>query len=293
MGVKAAMLSSAKVHPHFSTHFIALYQASILLYENGCSFIVHDKHKGDIVYARSAYQNEANSFWDEGFQLQALADLLESDEVCRFAFPQVNVLLANADFLLIPEALYDPDKVLTLFRYDQKKTQSANVYRNQFQGADSDLAFLVSENLSGLIHRFHPSAHYFHLVYGMLSGIYKQPAPIKRFNCLIFWEETRYFYFLLDEGRLIVADYQPFGNQQEAVYFIVNLYKHQLLSSEQTELQLFGENTNRKEIHGLLKQYLGDCRWQSYLIKDQEVVKDFELPASAYFYYSILRQCES
>lgn len=286
------MLSSVKVHPHFSAHFIALYQASILVYENGCSFIVHDKHKGDIVYARSTFPEENTSQWDEGFLLQSLSDLLESDEVCRYPFPQVQVLIASADYLMVPESIYDADKVVNLFRYEYKDLRNSLLYRNQFQGIDSDLVFLISEHLQGMIHRYHPSARFIHLVYCMLQGIFKTAPPPSRFNFLIYWEESRYFYFLLEEGRLILADHQSISNSLEAVYFIVNLYKHQLLTSEHTTFQMYGNNSQRKEIHSLLRQYLGNCSWKSYLIENQDAKKEFEIPSTTYFYYSILRQCE-
>jgi hypothetical protein len=286
------MLNSAKVHPHFSKHFIALYQASILVFKDGCSFIVHDKHKGEIVYARTATKENDENGWTEGFQLQAISDLLESDEVCRYYFSRVSVLVSTDAYFIVPDVISDEERIYELFKTDRKDLSNVLLFRNSIKGFDCELAFLVSENLHGLIQRFHPQAVFTHLMSHILESASKLPWQEKKFQYLIYWETNRYYYLLLEDGRLILADHQSFASTQEAVYFILNLYKQQLLSHEQSNIQMYGDILTRKEIHHLLKQYLGDVKWMSYFSKDQEAIQSYNLPSQAYFYFSILRSCE-
>ena len=75
------MLASTYSHPHFNKQFLALYKASILLLEDGFSFVVEDKHQNLIVYAAEYRIENREKDWPDVYYAQYLNDFLQQDGV--------------------------------------------------------------------------------------------------------------------------------------------------------------------------------------------------------------------
>lgn len=286
------MSSDTFIHPHFNKDFTALYKASLFLLEDGCFFIVEDKHQHQIMYAANRTFELIQQEPADVFYAQYLNEFLLSHEIHALPFSRKQVFVQPDTFELIPDALFDGIKSKELLRIQTHMIDRLSVDNEFISEWDVQLITGISQHIHGVLSQEFQSFSLKHLGSLLLkkSSHLRAVSQTNPVLC-VFIGNTSFVASLIWNNQLISLNLQRFSELNEALYYLINIQHQQLKNLGKMNVYLQGFPPSLLSLKVMLESYFSSV---STLFANHEVSIDGlqHLPEQIIPYYQLVSLCE-
>lgn len=294
MGVsnQKPMPSDTYIHPHFNKEFTALYKASLFLLEDGCFFIVEDKHQHQIMYAANQTIELIQQEPADVFYAQYLNEFLLSHEVHALPYSRKQVFVQPDSFELIPDALFDGIKSKELLRIQTQSIDILSVDSELVSEWDVQLVTGISQHVHGVLTQAFQAFSLKH----MASPLLEKCSHLRSINqtspaLCVFVGSNSFMAALIWKNQLTALILQRFNELPEALYYLINIQHQQLKQQGKMAIYLQGLPANVSALKVMLESYFSSV---SALLSNHEVpIEGLQhLPERIIPYYQLISICE-
>lgn len=294
MGVSylKSMSSDTFIHPHFNKDFTALYKASLFILEDGCFFIVEDKHQHQIMYAANQTFDLIQQEPADVFYAQYLNEFLLSNEIHGLPFSRKQVFVQPDSFELIPDALFDGIKSKELLRIQINSIDRLSIENEFVSEWDVQLVTGISQHIHGVLSQEFKAFSLKHLASPLLRKCsYLRSVNQSNPALCVFVGSNSFMAALIWHNQLIALSMQRFGDLQEALYYLINVQHQQLKNLGKMAIYLQGLPASVSALQVMLESYFSSV---SALYANHEVsIEGLQhLPERIIPYYQLTSLCE-
>lgn len=223
---------------------------SIRLSTDGFSFSIHSSLQDEPV----AYVNKEV---EPSLSLTAnLKRAFRDIELLGQEYRQVNVIMVNKRFTLVPLEMFEDDQSETLFYHNHTKKENETVHFNILKKSNAVVVFGMDKSAVQFLSEQYPEAKF-----------YSQASPlIEHFSVKSKLGNNRKMYacvrgnaidmFCFERGHLMLANSFDCKETPDRIYYLLYLWKQLGLDQERDELHLTGLLTDKEKLVNDLRKFI-------------------------------------
>lgn len=225
------------------------YSLSIRIYSDGFSFSVLEK---DELLVRIQKQvttphETANRLHEE----------LQNQHLYEAEFKAIEVIVYNAAFTLVPRTLFRTEDAASWLQLNPTAhTADGDIYTDDLEAFGCTNVYVMPMAISAFLKTLTPAIKVQHGI----SKLLQQDVQQAQLHTGIFMFPTQQdiFAVALSDNKLLLANSYNYQTPEDAVYYIMNIYKQLDLSITNVKCYINTTETGA-EIKKALKQYIDVC----------------------------------
>lgn len=237
------------------------YELSILTGMDSFAYIIRDRTRNQLL----AYHSQTISAAEQTDWPATLENLVRADDKLR-SVRYGNCILGweSERLTLVPSALYDPAtprlylEQLTLVGLDDE------VRAERFQELGGALLFAVKRDQVEAAERRLSPLRTHHLAAGLLASWSNRSRRLNHQSVSCAVRGNKLFVAAHRNGQLLFFNTFPFGNSQDALYYLLLAYQQTGWTPDRVPLYLCGEITEHSELFRQFYRYVEDIRFCQY-----------------------------
>jgi len=280
---------------HFDPGNTKNYNLTILLSEDGFSFIVADPALGKYI-SLGVYEPVENlppgKTARSEIMLNAFNAFVNNHSFLGKTFASSRLLVETRLSTLIPAALYDPDQIAAYLNYSFHLPEQCHFASDMLPSADAYHVYAIPADWRKLAEISLPKVRFLHAGSGFVESVHMY-ARTQQLNEAVFvhlrpaWFEMAY----LANDKLIFYNTFAYSTQEDFIYHILFALGQLNLSPEMTDIYLAGEVEQDSPLHAIAKKYL---RHVHFTIRIENVGYSYifdSIPQHYYFTLIHAQQC--
>ena len=226
------------------------YTLSIRLSTDGFSFSIYNPiHDSSLIYLPQPMNMDLPVAAN-------IRELLKSD-ILQYPYKRVNVLQVSKRFTLYPfELLENEEHYDPFFHYNHPKKENEVVLCNELIKANMKILFGMDQTGWQLLSEHFPKARF-----------YSQSSPLIEYfvaKCRLGNSKKMYVYvrgnsldvFCFDRGRLLLANSFAGNHVEDAIYYLLYIWKQLDYAQERDELHLVGTFHDKEKLIAGLRRFI-------------------------------------
>ena len=226
------------------------YTLSIRLSTDGFSFSIYNPLLGNDFYFRVYPVNTQRSM------AANVKAFLTATEELKHSFKQINILIQSERYSPVPLELFEDEQMEALFYQNLPKQQNEVILCNILGKTNTVILFSLDKLTHLYLTEQFPNARFFSAVSPQLESLSLKSNHGNNLKLFANLHERYIEVFAFEKGRLLLTNtYQTSGNN-DANYYLLNLWQQLRFDQERDELHLIGQLETRKEITNVLQKYI-------------------------------------
>lgn len=227
------------------------YTLSIRLSTDGFCFAAHNP-QAEEQYAYQPYGI------DPAKSLTAnLKAAIQETEMLKHSYGKVNVIVANADYTIVPKEYYDESYERELYVQNFAQMSGGTVVKHNFVGEEQAVVlFGIERQLHQLLTDRYPKAQICTPISALINyGVEHSFANGQRY-CLAHLRKRSIDLLCFANGALLFINTFSNRNTADTLYFVLNCWQMLGLSQTDDTLHLAGYARNAKELTKELERFI-------------------------------------
>ncbi len=225
------------------------YSLSIRLHADGFSFYTYNPSLNEPV----AIENHL--FKDSEFPVETLKKALSNSETIQRNDYVIVYGLVTTPSIQIPLEHFRKEEANTLYRLTYAQEKTGKTYYNILPHLEVAQVFTIDNEIEQVLCKQFPNIRFYHSNTMILERISMMESQ-KGQRLYVHFREHEMMVFAYKEQRLIYCNTFPLDVAENAVYFILSVWKSLEYDAETAECLLLGENPLKKDTTQILSKYL-------------------------------------
>lgn len=250
--------------------------------EEGFSYSILNNFSNELLYS-----SESKSFIDffQSEELQLL-DIFNQEEVFKFSFNKVIVLINNFYNTLVPTPFFDENKKRDILSFNVSLPKVDLIYlTDKIANIDYYNIYVNTLNFSKVIGNTFIDVQIKSTVATLLDYAYNFASKGKFLQVHLSKSKIHCIYF--NEGKLEYNNSFKIDNSEDIIYNVLNIYSQLGLNTEKMVLHLSGEVTSADEKYELLYMYIKNIEFLKRPLKLNYADRVKEIPSHRFVQHFI------
>ena len=225
------------------------YIVSIRLRPDGLSFSGYIPGVGEsFFYGETEFDRSAP-------YIASLKELFFSQEFFTWSYKKVQVIEVSPDYTLVPDPWFKEDRKDELFRFNSSSTERHSL-TNVLKEEEAHLIFGLSEEVYQFCSRTLVRSDFIHHLTPQLWLWKKQSQASNERQMFVVLHARMLDIACYDRGKLLFVNSFPAEQAEDALYYILYVWRQAGLDQLQDALYIYGNSLRRTKITGMLRTYL-------------------------------------
>lgn len=223
---------------------------SIRLSTDGFSFSIHSSLQDDAV---SYVHKEV----EPSLSLTAnLKRAFRDTELLGPEYRQVNVIMVNKRFTLVPLEMFEDDQAEMLFHHNHTKKENETVHFNILKKSNAVVVFGMDKSAFQFVSEQYPEAKFYSQASPLIEhfSVKSKLGNNKKMYASVRGDAVDVFCF--ERGHLMVANSFDCKETPDRIYYLLYLWKQLGLDQERDELHLTGLLTDKEQLVQGLRKFI-------------------------------------
>ena len=171
---------------------------------------------------------------------------------------QVNVIIADKRFTLLPTDLFDENQIETTFYYNHSKRKNEVVLFNKATNATPITLFGIDKSVYQLIKAYHPEANFYSLSF-LLNECSAQKVRKENSNSnkmFVYFGHNTMALLCYEQTNLQLINWYEVRKSEDIIYYLLGTWKQLDFNQENDELHLGGNLSKKESLMEELKKYI-------------------------------------
>jgi len=265
------MKEFALFNDSFSITKTTTYHLSIRVNHLGYSYCIIDTVRKKCVAVKNINFDKVA---DSDTFFKNVQDFLENDSFLNKFYKSVDFIYQSPKSTLVPNTLFDRKYLKTYFQFTQVLDEYEEIHYNKLSKAPAVNIFSIPSEITTLMVNKFPELRFFHQASIFIENTLKQASDKK--NMVSVMANNNFFDIVVTEsGKLFLYNNFPYQNENDFVYYIMNIYHQLNISPKDVGVYLSGDIDKEDKRYKLLSKFIRDVNMVS--IKDNsECQYDFD-----------------
>lgn len=226
-----------------------LYTLSIRLSTDGFSFCIFDPSKKEVVYYFSKDVEQSLSFASN------IKKICNELEILNKPYREVNVILVDRRFTLLPYELFDEEQARDIFYYNLSKKENEQVLSHYLKKGEVIVLFGIDKSTHHYLKAHFPEVRFYSQV-GSLMEYFARVSKSDRNRMFAYLRGKAIDLYCYGDDQLILANSFECKNKDDQMYYLLYIWKQLGMDQEKDELYLTGEIIEIEEIQQDLQRFI-------------------------------------
>ena len=226
------------------------YTLSIRLSTDGFCFTVHNP-------------SVANEYAYQPYRIDPLKPLVsnlkcavEETEILKHTYGAINIILADANYTLIPKEYYAEQYEAEFYRLNSSSTANSTILRNVVGDEQAVLLFDVEKQLHKYITTRYPKAKVYAAIAPLINfGVERSYAANKKY-CFLHVHKRRIDFMCYENAAPLFVNSFHYRSAADALYFLLNCWTMLNLSQTDDTLHIAGDSHQIKTLTQEIKKFI-------------------------------------
>lgn len=250
--------------------------------EEGFSYSILNNLSNEVLFSSSSktfidfFQNSKN-------QLQ---EIFKQEEVFKFSFNKVIVLLNNFYNTLVPTPFFDENKMKEILSFNVSLPQTDLVFlSDKISNIDYYNVYISNLNFSKVIANTFVDVRKKSTIAVLLDYAYNFAPKGKFMQVHLSKNKIHCIYF--SEGKLEYCNSFKIDNSEDVIYNVLNVYSQLGLNTEKMPLHLSGNISKNDENYELLYMYIKEIEFLKRPLKLNYADRVKEIPSHKFAHHFV------
>ncbi|MDB5201068.1 MAG: hypothetical protein JWQ27_477 [Ferruginibacter sp.] len=257
-------------------------QAQHLLIEAGntaLSFILFNKDPLQITGVLTANFDEQLSDLDRANQARVL---LEKETILRQNYRTVNICYNNAESILVPPALFQPDNRKAMLDIQFGERGDAIICHDHANGIMN--VYRAGKNIDAVLRAFYPMAAIHHATSLQWRALQDRGTDM---YCIFYHNSFK--VFLYKDGALQIVQHFSYHTAADVIYYLLGCCQAFDVDVNKVDLVVAGMIDERSNLYSELHKYFLQLRFDDPAIQTSDAIRG--LPAHFFSHLMLLSSC--
>ena len=234
------------------------YHLSIQVSLNGFSFSILDTVRNKYVALKNYPLDK-----QKGIPEDQLRDIFKKDEFLTRKYKSSSYFFITDKSTLVPSPLFNKDKIKEYLMFNHPLEEHNKIFYNQIKNAGTYTVYSIPVNICEILDKQFPGIKNYHQSVPFIEQILLKNQP-GEFDFSAFINVTPGIFDIAvsQSKKLILYNQFRFRNENDFIYFVLNIFEQLKLSPEKTLLLLSGEITKTSKYYESLKKYIKSIRFE-------------------------------
>ncbi|MCD6565761.1 MAG: DUF3822 family protein [Bacteroidales bacterium] len=234
------------------------YHLSIQVSLNGFSFSILDTVRNKYVALKNYPLDK-----QKGIPEDQLRDIFKKDEFLTRKYKSSSYFYITDKSTLVPSPLFNKDKIKEYLMFNHPLEEHNKIFYNQIKNAGTYTVYSIPVNICEILDKQFPGIKNYHQSVPFIEQILLKNQP-GEFDFSAFINVTPGIFDIAvsQSKKLILYNQFRFRNENDFIYFVLNIFEQLKLSPEKTLLLLSGEITKTSKYYESLKKYIKSIRFE-------------------------------
>ncbi len=193
-------------------------------------------------------------------------EYLNNIDVFLNDFKNIKIIFENANYTLMPAALFDEEEALACYSLKFKLNDEEQLLNERIPDFGARIIYAVPKTiLNLLLAKFTDSSlreriKIFHHAHALLSCLYYRTNHLNKEVCYVNLCEETFDVVLIRNSALHFCNTYNFNNIEDVLYFVMHAYQNNQLEPEIYECCLSGHHAEFLKIKELLHTYIKNIK---------------------------------
>lgn len=227
------------------------YTLSIRLNADGFSFSICNPVGGDVFFERKEV--------DPAISLTAnIKRIFKETDYLHLPYKEVNVLLINKRFVLLPLELFDEEQVETIFYYNHNLRENEEVCYNILKKNNVVVIFGIDKSTHNFLKDKFKSIHFYFHFSPLIEYFTRDSRTASEKKMYAYMRKKTVDIYCFERGTLLLANTFDCRDENDRQYYILYMWK-QLGFDQQTDiLRLIGTPSYNNNKDTTLQRFIKD-----------------------------------
>jgi len=234
------------------------YHLSIQVSLNGFSFSILDTVRNKYVALKNYPLDK-----QKGIPEDQLRNIFKKDEFLTRKYKSSSYFFITDKSTLVPSPLFNKDKIKEYLMFNHPLEEHNKIFYNQIKNAGTYTVYSIPVNICEILDKQFPGIKNYHQSVPFIEQILLKNQP-GEFDFSAFINVTPGIFDIAvsQSKKLILYNQFRFRNENDFIYFVLNIFEQLKLSPEKTLLLLSGEITKTSKYYESLKKYIKSIRFE-------------------------------
>lgn len=184
-----------------------------------------------------------------------LRQAFQEVELLQKGFTRAQVMMGSP-VMLIPTDEFERDQVALLYQHTMGEAKGDTVVSNVIPSLNAVAVYSLSKDLRTVIEDHFADVKYAHLCIPVWNNLHRRSFTGQRRKLYGYFHEKRVEVFAFQQNRFRFHNSFAVTKMQDAVYFLLYVWKELGLDQQKDELHLVGSLPDRDRLLEILRQYV-------------------------------------
>lgn len=234
------------------------YHLSIQVSLNGFSFSILDTVRNKYVALKNYPLDK-----QKGIPEDQLKDIFKKDEFLTRKYKSSSYFFITDKSTLVPSPLFNKDKIKEYLMFNHPLEERNKIFYNQIKNANTYTVYSIPVNICEILDKQFPGIKNYHQSVPFIEQIIlKNQSGEFDFSAFINITPGIFDIAVSQSKKLILYNQFCFKNENDFIYFVLNIFEQLKLNPEKTLLFLSGEITKTSKYYESLKKYIKSIRFE-------------------------------
>jgi len=235
-----------------------LYHLSIQVSLNGFSLSILDTVRNKYVALKNYPLDK-----QKGIPEDQLKDIFKKDEFLSRKYKSSSYFFITDKSTLVPLPLFNKEKIKEYLLFNQPLEEHDKIFYNQIKNAGTYTVYSIPVNICEILDKQFPGIKSYHQSVPFIEQILLKNQP-GGFDHSTFIHVTPGIFDIAvsQSKKLILYNQFRFRNENDFIYFVLNIFEQLKLNTEKTLLLLSGEITKTSRYYESVKKYIKTIRFE-------------------------------
>ena len=283
------MKNIALFNETFNVSATATYYLSLNLASEYYSYCIIDS-------IRSKYTALKHENFNDKIKNSSFADkvkyMLKNDVFLNKNYKRIDFAFVSVKSTLIPHTLFQKESLKDYFSFNQKLDEYEEIHFNKLNITEANNIFTIPSEVTTLMVNQFPEIKFFHQTTSLIQNTLSYVNG-KKYKGIFIQIDVKPDFFDIEvviSGKLIMSNSIHYREDNDFIYYILNIVKQLNLKTEIIELSFSGDIDDKSEKYKLAKHFFSHTRFAKVRGRIQYNFKD--IPEHKFANLLNLHECE-
>ncbi len=234
------------------------YHLSIQVSLNGFSFSILDTVRNKFVALKNYPFDK-----QKGVPEDQLKDIFKKDEFLSREYKSSSYIFITDKSTLVPSPLFNKEKIKEYLMFNHPLGEHDKIFYNQIKNAGTYTVYSIPVTICEILDKQFPGIRSYHQSVPFIEQILlkNQPAGFE-YSAFIHVTPGIFDIAVSQSKKLILYNQFRYRNENDFIYFVLNIFEQLKLNPEKTLLLLSGEITKTSKYYESVKKYIKSIKFE-------------------------------
>lgn len=165
-------------------------------------------------------------------------------------------VLVSSPSSMVPFDLYEEDKIEELYHFNFPKRKSGSVLYNILPKSNTTILFSIDKSAYQILLETFPNVRFYSIESPVIEYLAEKSKIRETQKLYVYYHEHTISIYILIHGKVFFANNFTYTNVNDAIYFILQVWKAQGMNQFTDELHLLGKLPDEEKTRIELRRYI-------------------------------------